>query len=92
MGVGFWHLDGSSMDDDFAFSFCKTREEWEAENQRREQFSKEFDRRREERRQRIARGEVLEHDPFFDPDPFSGFEDSGPFADASSNDDKDIPH
>jgi len=23
MGVGFWHLDGSNMDDDFAFSFSK---------------------------------------------------------------------
>ena len=82
------------MDDDFAFSFYKTRAEWEAENQRREQFSREFDRRWEERQQRIARGEVLEHDPFFDPDPFPGFEfeDSSPLADESSSDDKDVPH
>lgn len=69
MGVGFWHLDGCNMDDDFAFSPYKTREEWEAENVRREEFDKEFKRRMEERKQRIARGEVLEHDPFFDPDP-----------------------
>ena len=27
----FWHLDGSSMDDDFPFSFHETREEWEEE-------------------------------------------------------------
>ena len=69
MGVGFWHLDGSHMDDDFAFSWLKTREEWEAENRRREEFDREFDRKREERQQRIARGEVLEPDPFFDPTP-----------------------
>jgi hypothetical protein len=27
----FWHLDGCNMDDDFPFSFCCTREEWEEE-------------------------------------------------------------
>ncbi|MGH9873121.1 MAG: hypothetical protein ACRD9S_11755 [Pyrinomonadaceae bacterium] len=69
MGVGFWHLDGSHMDDDFAFSHYKTREEWEAENLRREEFDREFDRNWEERQQRIARGEALEPDPFFDPKP-----------------------
>jgi hypothetical protein len=57
------------MDDDFAFSWFKTREEWEAENRRREEFDREFDRKREERQQRIARGETLEPDPFFDPEP-----------------------
>ncbi len=31
-GPGFWHLDGCNMDDDFAFSFCHTREEWEEQN------------------------------------------------------------
>jgi hypothetical protein len=31
-GPGFWHLDGCNMDTDFAFSFCRTREEWEEEN------------------------------------------------------------
>lgn len=60
MGVGFWHLDGSHMDDDFAFSSYKTREEWEGENRRREEFDKEFNRRWEERQQRIARGELVE--------------------------------
>jgi hypothetical protein len=43
MGVGFWHLDGSHMDEEFAFSWFKTREEWEAENRRREQFDREFE-------------------------------------------------
>lgn len=70
MGVGFWHLDGSHMDDDFAFSFFKTRQEWEVENRRREEFNREFNRRWKERQERIARGETLEHDPFFDPEPF----------------------
>jgi hypothetical protein len=32
--LGFWHLDSFNMDNDFAFSFCQTREEWEAENRR----------------------------------------------------------
>jgi hypothetical protein len=70
MGVGFWHLDGSNMDDDFAFSSFKTRQEWEAENRRQEEFSREFNRKWAERKERIARGELLEHDPFFDPEPF----------------------
>ena len=57
------------MDEDFAFSCFKTREEWEAENRRREEFSKECDRKREERQQLIARGETPEPDPFLDPEP-----------------------
>lgn len=59
-GPGFWHLDGSHMDDGFAFSSCVTIEEWEAENRQREAFDREFNREREERRQRIARGEILD--------------------------------
>jgi hypothetical protein len=69
MGVGFWHLDGSNMDDDFAFSSFKTRQEWELENRRREEFSRELDREWAERKERIARGELLESDPFL-PEPF----------------------
>lgn len=94
MGVGFWHLDGSHMDDDFAFSSYKTRLEWEAENRRREEFDKEFNRRWEERQQRIARGEALEPDPFFDPDPFQDleFDDSICVSDESIDDDeKEFP-
>ena len=37
------------MDDDFAFSFFKTRQEWETENRRRQEFNKEFDRKWAER-------------------------------------------
>jgi hypothetical protein len=28
----FWHLGGCHMDNDFAFSFCRTQAEWEEEN------------------------------------------------------------
>jgi hypothetical protein len=60
MGPGFWHLDGSHMDEDFAFSGFLTLEEWEAENRRREEFDKEFNRRWEERQQRRTRGEQVD--------------------------------
>ena len=88
MGVGFWGLDGSHMDDDFAFSSYRTREEWEAENLRREEFDKEFNRKWEERQQRIARGEPLDFDPFFDPDPIPDleFDDSSLVPDESIDD------
>lgn len=68
-GPGFWHLDGCNMDEGFAFSSCRTLEEWEAENRRREEFNREFEREREEHRQRIARGEMVEEPSFSDP-PF----------------------
>ncbi|OLE54353.1 MAG: hypothetical protein AUG51_08775 [Acidobacteria bacterium 13_1_20CM_3_53_8] len=40
----FWGLDGSSMDEGFEFSFYKTLEEFEAEERRREEFNREFER------------------------------------------------
>lgn len=69
MGVGFWHLDGSHMDDDFAFSYFKTRQEWEVENRRREEFDREFERERQRERlgQPLAQGDPLKLDEFFDP-------------------------
>jgi hypothetical protein len=69
MGVGFWFLDGSHMDDDFAFSHYQTSEEWEAEKRRHEEFALEFDRKWQERQECIARGETPEPDPFFDREP-----------------------
>jgi len=71
MGFGptFWHLDGSHMDDGFAFSSCLTMEEWETENRQREEFDREFDRQMEERRQRIARGEIVD-EPSISDSPF----------------------
>ncbi|PWT72899.1 MAG: hypothetical protein C5B46_06170, partial [Proteobacteria bacterium] len=56
-GPGFLHFDSSNMDDSFAFSFCGTREEWEEENRRQEEFDRDFNRRWKEREARIAAGE-----------------------------------
>jgi len=43
-GPGFWHLDGSGMDDDFAFDIYRgTREEWEEEQRGWEEHSRRFD-------------------------------------------------
>lgn len=64
MGFGptFWHLDGSHMEDEFAFSTCLTVEEWEAENRRREEFDRQFEGGGEELRQRLISGESIEPD------------------------------
>ncbi len=43
-GPGFWHLDGCNMDQAFEFSTYRTREEWEAEQRRCQEFNKEFER------------------------------------------------
>ncbi|MGI9065438.1 MAG: hypothetical protein ACR2HX_03415 [Pyrinomonadaceae bacterium] len=82
LGPAFWHLDGSHMDDGFAFSSCLTLEEWEAENRQREEFDREFNREWEERRQRIARGEIVDDEFNLDwsessqPDPGNSDPDS----------------
>lgn len=39
---GFWHIDGCNMVDRFEFSFCETREEWEAEQRSYEEFSSKY--------------------------------------------------
>jgi len=38
----FWFLDGCNMDDDFAFSFHATREQWEEERRKNEEFNRRF--------------------------------------------------
>jgi hypothetical protein len=45
-GPTFWHLDGCNMDWDFAFSFHRTREEWEEEQREHEQWSRQFEEKR----------------------------------------------
>ena len=40
----FWHLDGCNMDNDFPFSFYRTRSEWEEEERRQKEFMDEFNR------------------------------------------------
>ncbi len=41
----FWHLDGCNMDDRFEFSFFATREEWDEDKRRFEEFNIEFERK-----------------------------------------------
>jgi hypothetical protein len=48
-GPGFQHLDGCNMDNDFAFSFYHTRDEWEAENRRFERIAKSIEQEEAER-------------------------------------------
>jgi hypothetical protein len=45
-GPTFWHLDGSNMDPDFAFSFDLTREEWEQEQREWEEFRRRSEQER----------------------------------------------
>jgi hypothetical protein len=60
---GFWHLDGSHMDDCFEFSFHQTREEWEAEQQRYKEFNRKFERTwREQESQAINEESALPSD------------------------------
>ena len=42
-GPYFWHLDGCNMDDDFAFSFHRTRKEWEAERRHWDELHQKFE-------------------------------------------------
>src|SRR5205085_12601589 len=39
----FWHVDGCNMDEGFEFSFCKTRDEFEAKQREWEKFNEEFE-------------------------------------------------
>ena len=66
MGFGptFWHLDTSNMEEEFAFSTCLTRQEWEAEIREREEMYRKWDQEQEERRQAIARGEIVDDEPW----------------------------
>jgi hypothetical protein len=72
MGFGptFWHLDTSKMEEEFAFSTCLTRQEWEAEIREREEFDRRWEREREERREASARGEIVDDEPWASEPPF----------------------
>jgi len=51
-GPAFWHLDGSGMDDEFAFDmYQRTREEWEEEQRGWEEHRRRFDAEWSEREQ-----------------------------------------
>jgi hypothetical protein len=49
-GPVFWHLDGCNMDWEFAFSFHRTRAEWEAEQREYEEFNRRFAEKEAERK------------------------------------------
>lgn len=63
-GPGFWHLDGSHMEEGFAFSHFRTLAEWEAEQKRWEEFTRKFDRDREVQKRIVAPLERIDADPF----------------------------
>ena len=71
--VCFWHLDGCNMEDHFAFSSFLTEEEYLEDKIKLELWHREFDRKWKEREERIARGEPVEPDPFFDPPTLGEF-------------------
>lgn len=53
--VAFWHLDGSHMDEDFAFSIShKTLEDWREDQRRHEEFDRTWREREARRRLGIA--------------------------------------
>ena len=56
-GPMFWHLDGCNMDDDFAFSFHSTVEEWEQDRLDWEDFNRTFEEEQREKKARAATGE-----------------------------------
>jgi hypothetical protein len=72
-GPMFWHLDGCNNDPDFAFSiFHRTREEWEAEERRYQEFNRRFDAERKE--QKVLQLDVLRgsRSSYTDPDYAGG--------------------
>lgn len=69
LGPGFWHLDGCNMDEGFAFSFYRTRQEWEEEECRRKEFDEEFD------RDWAVQGSQCSEDQMLLADGYSGDED-----------------
>ena len=58
------------MEEEFAFSTCVTKHEWEAEMREREEFDRKWEREREERRQAIARGEIVDDEPWASEPPY----------------------
>ncbi|HKB64220.1 MAG TPA: hypothetical protein VKC61_00075 [Pyrinomonadaceae bacterium] len=63
-GPGFWHLDGSQMDEGFVFSHFRTLAEWETEQKRWEEFTRKFEREQEEQKRGPAPVERVDADPF----------------------------
>ncbi|MEX0703613.1 MAG: hypothetical protein WD069_16070 [Planctomycetales bacterium] len=49
-GPAFWGLDGCNMDDEFAFSFHRTRAEWDEEQREHAEFDRRWNEREAERK------------------------------------------
>jgi len=66
LDVCFWHLDGCNMEDHFAFSTFLTEKEYLDDRAELELRHREFDQQWKIREERIARGEEVDDDEFFD--------------------------
>ncbi len=83
MGIGFSGIDGHhlELDEEFAFSMCETREEWEEQQREWAEMSASIEQDKMERQRRIAAGE-LEEDEF--ESVWSGAASSDAFPGGSS--------
>jgi len=62
-GPFFWHLDGSGMDDDFAFDIsCRTRNEWEERQREWDEISRHVEAEIEERERLGLPGSTADDD------------------------------
>ena len=62
LGIYFCHFDGCNMEDEFAFSWCATLEEWEKEQRKRAEWDREWEHKKKERAEKIARGQIVDDD------------------------------
>jgi hypothetical protein len=69
MGPGFWHLDGSHMEDDFAFSEFQSKAEWEEEQRRYKEFHEQWEREWAEQELSHARRQMVATVPMTDSEP-----------------------
>jgi hypothetical protein len=74
--VCFWHLDFSAMEEHFAFSTFLSEKEYLDDLAEKEQRHIEFNKKWKEREERIASGEEIETDEFFDN---PALDEPGPF-------------
>jgi hypothetical protein len=75
----FWGLDGSNMDDDFEFSFHKTREEFDEEERRRIEFDRQFELDYKAGKYDNPLDDKLFHENLFEDSPLDSDDDDPPF-------------
>jgi hypothetical protein len=64
----FWHLDGCNFDDEFAFSFHRTQQEWDDERREWEERNRKFN----EEWAKREKSELIWHRSYSNPDAHSG--------------------